>query len=77
MIFFGTLAVEGKGKGIVAKTGDNTMMGQIAKLTIHTKTTTSPINKEIHHFVMIITAIALFLGALFLIFGAIKGKDAI
>jgi sodium/potassium-transporting ATPase subunit alpha len=67
--FYGTECVEGSCLGIVCKTGDNTFMGSIAKLTTATDQEPTPIAKEIAHFIHIISAVAVFLGVTFLIIG--------
>ena len=53
--FFSTYAVEGSAKGIVIQTGDRTAMGRIAILASGLETEDTPIAKEIHHFINIIT----------------------
>ncbi len=65
LCFFGTLAPEGSCKAIVIETGDRTVMGRVAALAMSTKKEQTPINKEIHHFILIISGIALFLGFTF------------
>mmetsp|Transcript_5667 Transcript_5667/g.8787 ORF Transcript_5667/g.8787 Transcript_5667/m.8787 type:complete len:833 (+) Transcript_5667:210-2708(+) len=65
LCFFGTLAPEGSCKAIVIETGDRTVMGRVAALAMSTKKEQTPINKEIHHFILIISGIALFLGLTF------------
>lgn len=63
--FFSTLCMSGIGKGIVIRTGKNTFMGKIAELS--QMSTTEPINleKELDHFIKIISIIALSLGLAF------------
>uniref|UniRef100_A0A7S2FWX1 Cation-transporting P-type ATPase N-terminal domain-containing protein n=1 Tax=Octactis speculum TaxID=3111310 RepID=A0A7S2FWX1_9STRA len=63
--FFGTSCCEGNGVGIVVLIGDNTIMGMIAGLAASGKVGDSPIEKEIHRFIMIISGVAVFLGVLF------------
>ncbi|KAL7555017.1 hypothetical protein ACHAWF_018598 [Thalassiosira exigua] len=65
LCFFGTQVPEGSCKGLVIETGDKTVMGRIAALAMSTKNEQTPINKEIHSFVLVISAIAMFLGVLF------------
>lgn len=72
LAFFGTNAVEGTATGIVVNTGDRTLFGRIAGLAatdIGEKTT---MQVEIHHFVLIISGFAIFLGVLFFIIQVIK-----
>lgn len=77
LCFFGTQVPEGSCKGIVISTGDNTIMGRIAALAMSTKNDQTPINKEIHHFIYIISAIAMFLGILFFILNILIGTPYI
>lgn len=65
--FFSTNAVEGTCQGIVIRTGDRTVMGRIANLASGLDTGETPIAKEIHHFINIITSVAVFLGVSFFI----------
>jgi sodium/potassium-transporting ATPase subunit alpha len=65
LCFFGTQVPEGSCKALVIETGDRTVMGRVAALAMSTKKEQTPINKEIHHFILIISGIALFLGVLF------------
>jgi sodium/potassium-transporting ATPase subunit alpha len=65
LAFFSTNCVDGSGSGIVIATGDNTVMGNIAKLVSNIKNEKTPIAIEINRFVKIITAIAVISGLLF------------
>ncbi|OQV18895.1 Sodium/potassium-transporting ATPase subunit alpha [Hypsibius exemplaris] len=67
MAFFSTNIVEGAGIGVVIRRGDNTIMGRIARLTTGLESGETPIAKEIHHFIFLITFVAVFLGVSFLI----------
>ncbi|PVD35633.1 hypothetical protein C0Q70_02596 [Pomacea canaliculata] len=60
--FFSTCVVEGI---YTYQVGDNTVMGRIANLATGLEVGDTPIAKEIHHFITIITAIALVLGISF------------
>merc|ERR1719383_906703 len=71
--FFSTYAVEGSAKGVVIQTGDRTAMGRIAILASGLETEDTPIAKEIHHFINIITGVAVFLGVTFFIIAFILG----
>jgi len=71
--FFSTYAVEGSAKGIVIQTGDRTAMGRIAILASGLEAEDTPIAKEIHHFINIITGVAVFLGVTFFIIAFILG----
>lgn len=75
LAFFGTLAVEGAGTGIVVATGDDTVFGHIAHLTSDAqddagKTT---LHRDIHHFVVSVTVFAVTVGVFFFVVGWIKG----
>jgi len=58
LMFNGTLAVAGEGYGIVVRTGDRTVLGQIAGLTAGEDKLSSPLSNEIDRFVKIIAVIA-------------------
>ncbi|GBC10190.1 hypothetical protein RclHR1_09410003 [Rhizophagus clarus] len=63
--FNGTLVVSGEGYGIVIRTGDNTVLGQIAGLTAGEEKNKSPLAVEIDKFVKIIATIAILCGIIF------------
>ncbi len=65
LAFFSTNCVDGSGTGIVVATGDNTVMGNIAKSVSSIKNKKTPIAKEISRFVKIITAISVINGLIF------------
>ncbi|EGD73524.1 sodium/potassium-transporting ATPase subunit alpha [Salpingoeca rosetta] len=65
--FYSTNAVEGSGVGIVIRCGDNTVLGRIAGLASGVDSGDTPIAREIHHFINIITAVAVVLGVSFFI----------
>merc|ERR1711962_555616 len=73
LAFFSTNAVEGSARGIVVKTGDDSVMGRIANLASGLEVNETPIAKEIEHFIHIITAVAVFLGVTFFIIAFILG----
>ena len=73
LAFYATNVVEGTGKGVVVKTGDDTVMGCIAGLVATLDSGKSPINKEISKFVNLITIIALSIGVIFFIIAMIMG----
>lgn len=77
LAFYGTLAVSGNATGIVIRTGDRTLIGQIAKLAATTDVSDTPIAIEIEHFIKIISSVAIFLGITFLIIGFAKGESAV
>ncbi|CAM9799376.1 unnamed protein product [Pylaiella littoralis] len=69
LAFFGTSCPEGSCSAVVCRIADNTLMGQIAGLAMSTDNDQTPINKEIQHFIKIISAIAIVLGIVFFILG--------
>ena len=75
--FFGTLVPQGQMTGCVVYCGDNTAMGRIARLATATDNEQTPINREIEHFVHIVSAIAIALGVSFFIIGNQKGQTLI
>uniref|UniRef100_A0A7S2SVN8 Cation-transporting P-type ATPase N-terminal domain-containing protein n=1 Tax=Rhizochromulina marina TaxID=1034831 RepID=A0A7S2SVN8_9STRA len=77
LAFFGTMATEGSAVGFVILTGDDTIMGRIAQLASGTENQETPIRKEIHKFITLISFLAVFLGVTFFIVGFIVGYDVI
>ena len=75
MVFSGTLVRSGTGKALVLSTGDNTVMGQISKMTNDLKETKSKIQKELAHFVKVISYIAIALGLSFTLLSVIIGRS--
>jgi sodium/potassium-transporting ATPase subunit alpha len=71
VVFFGTMCTAGSGTGICFKTGDHTVIGQIANLASSAEAAETPLSIEIARFIKIISAVAVFLGVLFFIFGLI------
>jgi sodium/potassium-transporting ATPase subunit alpha len=73
--FFSTTAVEGSAKGMVINIGDNTIMGRIASLASNLQTDKTSLNKEITHFIHIITAMAVCVGIVFFIVAFVLGYN--
>ncbi|KAG5456155.1 MAG: E1-E2 ATPase-domain-containing protein, partial [Olpidium bornovanus] len=65
LAFNGTLVVAGEGYGVVVRTGDNTVLGQIAGMTQKEKKNPSPMSMEIDHLVKITAAIAIVFAIIF------------
>jgi sodium/potassium-transporting ATPase subunit alpha len=65
LAFFTCNVVNGSAKGIVVRTGDLTIIGQIQALVSGTDKKKTPIAKEIDHFIHLITAVAVALGFTF------------
>lgn len=77
LAFFGTLAVDGTCTGVVVNTGDGTVFGRIAGLAAGSTSEVTTLQIDIHHFVVIISSVAIFLGVLFFVIGLIKGTELI
>jgi len=77
LMFYGTLAIEGEGIGIVIRTGDNTVIGQIANLAQSTSTLETPLRREINKFVGKIGCLALTVGIIYFILACIFRNDII
>jgi sodium/potassium-transporting ATPase subunit alpha len=75
--FFGTFCTNGQGVGIVFKTGDNTVIGQIANLAQSAEASETPLAIEIEKFIKFISTIAISWGLLFFILGFIYGYSFI
>ncbi|KAF9148587.1 hypothetical protein BG015_009667 [Linnemannia schmuckeri] len=69
LAFNGSLVVNGEGYGIVIRTGDNTVLGQIAGLTSGEDAGKSPLSREIDDFVKIIATIAITTAIIFFLIG--------
>jgi len=70
LLFNASHIVEGKGKGIVIRTGDNTVIGRIAGLVNTAEVGKTPLRREIDRFVKIIAFIAIFCGCVFIAIAA-------
>ncbi|XP_068913592.1 sodium/potassium-transporting ATPase subunit alpha-like isoform X2 [Tenebrio molitor] len=75
MAFFSTCVVEGTGRGIVVKRGDDTLIGAIAGLATALEKGETPIHREINYFIKFITILAVAIGALFFIVCMAYGYD--
>ena len=77
LCFNGTLCVNGEGYGLVVRTGDNTVIGQIAFLTSNEDKRESPMNQEINFFVYTIASVAAVVAITFFIVSYLKdGSDS-
>ncbi|KAJ3237801.1 hypothetical protein HDU81_008904 [Chytriomyces hyalinus] len=77
LAFNGTLAVVGNGFGIVVRTGDNTVIGQIASLTANEQRRESPLSEEIESFVKIIASIAGVTAIIFFVVAIVAKKQTV
>ncbi|KAJ3104764.1 hypothetical protein HDU96_008828 [Phlyctochytrium bullatum] len=75
LAFNGTLAVSGEAYGVVIRTGDSTVLGQIAGLTNKEKKSASPLTQEINRFVAIIGTLAISSAVIFFIIQYAKTKN--
>ncbi|KAA1477717.1 aminophospholipid-transporting P-type ATPase [Dentipellis sp. KUC8613] len=79
LVFNSTLVVNGEAWGVVVRTGDHTLIGQIAALTGGETGNQSPLGVEIARFVMMVSIIAIIFAVVFFVVGittAYKGKAA-
>lgn len=76
LAFFGTLAVNGEATAIVVQVGDQTVIGNIARLTTATSDEQTTLGIEIASFVHMITVIALVLGVIFFLLKLFKGTNS-
>ena len=77
LCFFGTSCTSGSGEGIVICIGDDSFIGKIANLAQSAEAGDTPLSIEIHRFIKIISAVAIFLGVTFFVFGLFYGYDVI
>ncbi|HBA88550.1 MAG TPA: ATPase [Geobacter sp.] len=67
LVFAGTSAVAGTGRGVVYATGMQTEFGKIAHLTSGTPDTPSPLQQEINRMTRLVSVLALAIGVLFFV----------
>eukprot|EP00485_Elphidium_margaritaceum_P011517 CAMPEP_0202684584 /NCGR_PEP_ID=MMETSP1385-20130828/90_1 /ASSEMBLY_ACC=CAM_ASM_000861 /TAXON_ID=933848 /ORGANISM="Elphidium margaritaceum" /LENGTH=386 /DNA_ID=CAMNT_0049338763 /DNA_START=160 /DNA_END=1317 /DNA_ORIENTATION=- len=77
LCFFGTLVINGKGRGLVIATGDETFMGRTAQLATSTEGEDTPIAKEIKDFVLKVSLIAFVLGISFFVIGMVENGNIV
>ncbi|MFJ8160081.1 cation-translocating P-type ATPase [Streptomyces sp. NPDC096136] len=73
LVFSGTSATEGQARAIVFATGDHTELGRIAALSQRTRREPSPLEKQVKRVAWLIAAVAVAMGALFLVAGVAVG----
>lgn len=71
LAFSGTMAVSGEALGIVIRTGDESVLGQIAKLTCSDEERPSQMSKEIDLFVKKIAIVAFLMAVVFFVYGLV------
>jgi len=75
LVFYGTFCLQGNGEGIVIRTGDATMVGQIAKAATDFKKPKTTMEIEIEHFIHIVSGVAAVIGITFFIIALVSGYD--
>lgn len=75
--FFGTECTGGIGKGVVFRTGDETVIGRIANLSQSAEKKATPLSNEIDRFIYIISSVAFILGISFFFFGWYVGFEMV
>ena len=74
LVFSGTLVSSGSGRALVYATGDETAIGQVARVTRETERLETPIRRELRHFIRVISSIAAALGVVFFVAGWAVGN---
>lgn len=74
LLFFGTIAVDGNGIGVVIRTGNATVIGQIAVMAQTSSQLKTPLGRQIDHFVRFIGSMSLIMAAIFFIIGLALGN---
>jgi sodium/potassium-transporting ATPase subunit alpha len=72
IVFNTSQVVEGEGMGLCIATGDRSYIGTIARLASDTTTQSSPLQREVQHFVTRLTIFAILLGVVLFIAGMIR-----
>jgi Ca2+-transporting ATPase len=67
--FMGTTVATGNGLGVVIGTGMDTVIGNIANLSLKTRTALSPLQKELNHLAKTLTKVTLSIGIILLFVG--------
>ena len=62
-----TFVIRGSGKGVVTRTGINTMMGEVADLTAANHKADTLITREVAQFVHIVTSVGIAMGLVFFV----------
>ncbi|RKO84592.1 E1-E2 ATPase-domain-containing protein, partial [Blyttiomyces helicus] len=75
LCFNGTLVVAGEGYGVVIRTGDSTVLGQIANMTTSETKRHSPLSEEIERFCKIISFLAFTTAVTFFVIALLKNGD--
>ncbi|EGC29505.1 hypothetical protein DICPUDRAFT_42780, partial [Dictyostelium purpureum] len=73
LAFYGTLVMDGSARGVVIRTGTNTLIGKIADMASNTEQTETTLQIETKRFVHFITVLGITMGLLFFIIGFCVG----
>eukprot|EP00741_Cyanophora_paradoxa_P011220 tig00020554_g10840.t1 len=77
LAFYSTLVLNGQGKGVVIRCGDETLIGKIANLATGTENVKTTLEIEIEHFVHFIGILALCMGIVFFVVSvAVQSRNA-
>lgn len=74
LVFSSSLCLQGTALALVLRTGDNTMIGQIAHVTTNVGATQTTLEKEINHFVRFVAVLAISMAAVFFCIGVGRQK---
>lgn len=77
MVFLSSLVVQGNGWGVVVRTGDRTLIGDVARLAAATRTTPTTLEREVRRFVLFIAALALTMATTLFVVGVAQGGDVV
>jgi len=75
MAFSGTFVARGRGQGVVTATGENTVLGRIARIMQGTRKITPPIMRKISAFTRVIIIICIAFGVINFIMGTLLGYE--
>lgn len=75
LVFMGTVVTYGRGKAIVAKTGMNTEIGQIATLLKQAEAEPTPLQQKLEEFGKYLGTLALIVCSLIFILGWLRGEN--
>eukprot|EP01132_Coremiostelium_polycephalum_P003736 gene3736-4655_t len=73
LAFYGTLVMDGSARGVVIKTGENTLIGKIADLASSTAGTETTLQIETKRFVRFISGLGISMGLIFFVIGFAVG----
>jgi len=71
MLYAGTLVTQGRGRGVVVATGDDTQIGQIGRLLQHVETLSTPLMLQMAQLGRLLTLLILLLSGLIYLYGAL------